>query len=71
MNRNTVNGAFGVASGPNGYGRSGTANAGAGVKELITYQQHIPAPKIATTNVRVSTNTLNLFRITGYETGSG
>ena len=35
----------------NGYGRSGTATGG-GVKEALTYQQ-VPAPKIATTNVRV------------------
>ena len=51
---NTGERIFGVTA-TNGYGRSGTANAGYGVKDAMNMNQvQVPAPRIATTNVRVS-----------------
>ena len=48
------------------YGRSGTATGGGGVKEALTYQQ-VPAPKIATTNVRVSIYSSFYYSLQNYK----
>ncbi|CDW79143.1 casein kinase i isoform delta-like [Stylonychia lemnae] len=58
MNNSSTNNIFGGGQGAqqtyNGFGggRQGTANQGQGVKDALSYNP-VPAPKIATTNVRV------------------